>query len=70
MEKAKQLLAKSNVDPKNVKLVLTYLQSNESEKKASELIRASLKKLGIEVELRPMNWEQQWAWARSDPSKA
>jgi peptide/nickel transport system substrate-binding protein len=70
LEKAKQLLAKSNVDPKNVKLVLTYLQSNESEKKASELIRASLKKLGIEVELRPMNWEQQWAWARSDPSKA
>jgi len=70
LEKAKQLLAKSNVDSKNVKLVLTYLQSNESEKKASELIRASLKKLGIEVELRPMNWGQQWAWARSDPSKA
>ncbi|MDI6862117.1 MAG: ABC transporter substrate-binding protein, partial [Pseudothermotoga sp.] len=58
LEKAKELLAKSNVDPKNVKLVLTYLQSNESEKKASELIWSSLKELGIEVELRPMNWEQ------------
>lgn len=70
LDKAKEFLAKSGVDPKGVRLVLTYLQSDEGEKKASELIWSSLRKLGIDVELRPMNWEQQWAWARSDPTKA
>lgn len=70
LDKARGLLKESGIEPKNVKLVLTYLQSDEGEKKASELIWSSLGKLGIEVELRPMNWEQQWAWARSDPTKA
>jgi len=63
-------LKKSGIDPDSVNLVLTYMQSDEGEKKSCELIWSALKKLGLNIEIRPMNWEQQWALARSDFQQA
>lgn len=70
MKKAEEYLKKSGIDPDSVNLVLTYMQSDEGEKKSCELIWSALKKLGLNIEIRPMNWEQQWALARSDFQQA
>lgn len=70
LNKADNFLSKSGLNLKSFRVLLTYMQSDEGEKKTAELIWSSLKKLGIDTEIRPMNWEQQWALARSDPSQA
>lgn len=70
LNKAKELLAKAGYPNGGFKLVFTYTQGDEAEAKVAEIIKAEWKKLGIEVEIRPMNWEQQWALAKSDPAKA
>ncbi|MBC7094453.1 ABC transporter substrate-binding protein [Thermococcus sp.] len=70
IEKAKQLLAEAGYPNGGLKLLLTYTQGDEAEGKVAEVLKAEWQKLGIEVEIRPMNWEQQWALARSDPENA
>ncbi|WP_226996556.1 ABC transporter substrate-binding protein [Thermococcus sp. 5-4] len=70
IDKAKQLLAQAGYPDGGFKLVLTYTQGDQAEAKVAEIIKAEWKKLGVDVEIRPMNWEQQWALAKSDPSKA
>jgi peptide/nickel transport system substrate-binding protein len=69
-EKAKELLAKAGYPNGGFKLLLTYTQGDEAEAKVAEILKAEWGKLGIDVEIRPMNWEQQWALAKSDPMKA
>jgi len=70
IEKAKQLLTEAGYPNGGFKLLLTYTQGDEAEGKVAEVLKAEWQKLGIEVEIRPMNWEQQWALARSDPQNA
>lgn len=70
IDKAKELLAEAGYPNGGFKLVLTYTQGDQAEKKVAELLKAEWSKLGIELEIRPMNWEQQWALAKSDPQKA
>lgn len=70
LDKAKQLLAQAGYPNGGFKLMLTYTQGDQAEAKVAEIIKAEWKKLGIDVEIRPMNWEQQWALAKSDPTKA
>ena len=69
-EKAKKLLAEAGYPNGGFKLLLTYTQGDEAEAKVAEILKAEWKKLGIDLEIRPMNWEQQWALAKSDPQKA
>jgi len=45
-------------------LVLTYTAGDIYEKKTAELIQSSLAKIGINLDIRPMSWEEQWALAK------
>jgi len=46
-------------------LVLTYTAGDIYEQRTADLIKSSLGKIGINVEIRPMSWEEQWALAQS-----
>ena len=68
LEKAKTLLAEAGI-PAGQKLLLTYTAGNEVEKSTSELYKAELSKLGIDLEIRSMPWDSQWELAKSkDPA--
>jgi len=71
---ARQLLAQAGY-PDGIKtpLVLTYTAGDPFEQKAAELIKISLSKVGVTVDVKPMSWEEQWALAQkgyTDPSAA
>lgn len=74
LEEARRLLAEAGY-PSGIDktLVLVYTAGDIYEQRTSELIAASLSKIGIKVDIRPMSWEEQWALAQSgweDPEKA
>jgi len=74
LTKAKELLAKAGY-PNGIdrKLLLTYTAGDVYEAKTAELIKISLSKIGIDLEVRPMSWEEQWSLAQrgySDPNAA
>ncbi len=56
MEKAKEHLAASGIDPSQYKLNYVYVTGLESEEKIGLLLQANLKELGFEVELQPEPW--------------
>ncbi|RLE80578.1 MAG: ABC transporter substrate-binding protein [Thermoprotei archaeon] len=73
LEKAKRLLAEAGYPEGGFKLMLVYTTGDYFEMKTAELIKASLAKLNIEVEVVPLSWEEQWSLAQSgweDPMKA
>lgn len=58
LEKAKQLLAESGVDPKTIKLKYLGLKGLSYEEVAGTILQDSLAKLGIEVEQVLVPWPQ------------
>ncbi len=71
---AKQLLSQAGF-PNGIErtLLLTYTAGDIYEQRTAELIRASLASININVEIRPMSWEEQWSLARTgwdEPTKA
>ena len=56
LEKAKEHLAASGVDPTQYKLNYVYVSGLESEEKIGLLLQANLKELGFEVEMQPEPW--------------
>lgn len=73
IERAKELLVEAGYPEGGFKLLLVYTAGDYYEMKTAELIKASLAKLNIEVEVRPLSWEEQWSLAQSgweDPLKA
>lgn len=68
LEKAGSLLAEAGYSKGGLKLLLTYTAGDENERKAAELYKAELTKLGIDLEIRGMPWDAQWEMAKSrDP---
>jgi peptide/nickel transport system substrate-binding protein len=67
LTKARQLLidAGFNPDQQWCTLVYTYNAGDEYERRASELLKSELSKIGINLDLRGMPWEQQWGLAQS-----
>lgn len=69
LSKARELLNESGYSG-GFHLLLTYAAGDEAERKVAEFLKSSWSKIGVDLEVRAMNWEQQWALARSDPQKA
>ncbi len=66
LKKAKQLLEKAGYANGGFELLLTYLSGDDTERKAAELFKAKLAELNIDLEIRGMPWESQWALGRNN----
>jgi peptide/nickel transport system substrate-binding protein len=66
LNKAKELLEKAGYPEGGFKLLLTYLSGDEAERKTVELFKAKLAELNIDLEIRGMPWDSQWALARDN----
>jgi len=56
LDKAKEELAASGIDPAQYKLNYVYVSGLESEEKIGLLLQANLRELGFEVEMQPEPW--------------
>ena len=56
--------------PKPLHLLLTYGAGDPIEMKTAEILKTTWAELGIDLEVRGMEWEAQWELARGDPLKA
>ncbi len=69
MDKAREYLDKSGVDTNGLKLTVTYMNGYDEYASALQLYQVNLKQLGISLELRSMEWDQQWAQAQNTDPK-
>jgi peptide/nickel transport system substrate-binding protein len=71
IQKAKDLMAEAGF-PNGIKekIVYTYAAENQVEKAFSPLIKESLAKIGLDVEIRPMIWNAQWDLMKGGAEKA
>jgi peptide/nickel transport system substrate-binding protein len=68
MDKAKEYLNKSGINTNEIKLELTLTSGFEAWRNAAQLFQVNLKKLGIELEIREMTWDNVWEKAKNpDP---
>jgi len=70
LDRARELLAEAGYPDGGFSLVLTHAAENVQEERFAPLIKDSLEQIGIDVEIRPMLWAQQWEWSRGDPTEA
>ena len=69
MDKAKEYLDKSGIDTNGLKLTVTYMTGDDTYASALQLYQVNLRQLGIDLELKSMEWDQQWAQAQNtDPA--
>ena len=69
MDKAKEYLEKSGIDTNGLKLTVTYMTGDDTYASALQLYQVNLRQLGIDLELKSMEWDQQWAQAQNtDPA--
>ena len=69
MDKAKGYLDKSGVDTNGLKLTVTYMTGDDTYASALQLYQVNLRQLGIDLELKSMEWDQQWAQAQNTNPK-
>jgi len=70
LELAKKLLAEAGHPGGGFKLVLTHAAENVQEARFAPLIQSELKKIGVEVEIKGLVWNTQWAKGKEDPKTA
>jgi peptide/nickel transport system substrate-binding protein len=66
--KAKQMLEEAGY-PNGFKLTLTYAAENPLEERFVPLIKESFAKVGVDVSVQPLLWNQQWAKAKGPADK-
>ncbi len=69
LNKARQFLAQAGYPDGGLKLLLTYLSGDESEKKTVELFKSELAKLNVDLEIRGMPWGSQWEVAKNNKAE-
>ena len=65
LDKAREYLDKSGVSTDGLTLTVTYMNGYDEYASALQLYQVNLKQLGINLELRSMEWDQQWAQAQN-----
>lgn len=69
LDKARDYLDKSGIDYENLSLLLTYPTGFDEYARWGQLLQVNLNQLGIDLELRSMEWDAQWAQAQNkDPN--
>jgi len=51
-------------------VTMTYHAPDPAEMKVAEIMKSELMKIGIELDVRGMEWDAQWDLAKADPTKA
>ena len=67
---AEQLLTEAGYPDGGFTLKYTYLQGDLYEQKVAELWKEQLTTLGINLDIQPMPWEEQWLLATANPATA
>ncbi len=70
LEMAADLLAQAGYADGGFSLRLTYASENDTEAAFAPLIRDSYAQIGVDVQIEPMLFNQQWELAKSDPANA
>jgi peptide/nickel transport system substrate-binding protein len=70
LDKARELLAEAGYPEGGFDLLMTFATGDLDEQQVGELWKAELAKLGINLEVRGMEWEPQWDLSMSDPMAA
>ena len=70
LDKAMELLTEAGYPEGGFDLLMTYATGDLDEQQVGELWKAELAKLGINLEVRAMEWEPQWDLGMSDPLAA
>jgi len=70
LTKARQLLADAGFPNGGFTLKLTYASENDTEAAFAPLIKDSFAQIGVDVQIDPMLWSQQWELAKADPANA
>ncbi len=70
LAKARKLLARAGHQGGKFTLNLTYAAENQAEARFAPLIKDAFKKVGVKVNLKAILFNQQWAQAKADPTKA
>ena len=68
LEKAKALLKEAGHENGGFKINLTYAAENQNEARFAPLIKEAYAKLGVDVTLTPIAFNQQWEQAKGDPA--
>jgi peptide/nickel transport system substrate-binding protein len=70
LAKARELLVQSGHKGGGFTLNLTYAAENQAETRFAPLIKDAFKKVGVTVKVKGILFNQQWAAAKADPTKA
>ncbi len=65
LDKAQEYLDLSGINPSTVKLELTFTSGNEGHRNAAQLYQVNLRRLGIELDIREMTWDNVWEKSKS-----
>ena len=65
LEKARKLLEQAGYPDGGFDMNIAYISGVEDRKKTAELYKSELEKLGINVEITGMPWDQMWEKAKS-----
>ncbi len=70
LDKARDLLAEAGYPDGGFDLRLTYAAENQTEERFAPLIKDAFAEIGVNVEIEPILFNQQWEEAKADPEKA